>query len=114
MLEKRRRVLGLDHRETLTMSGNLALSLLGQDKHAESAKIEREVLVQQTRLLGAEHEYALISASNLAASLWECGKNAECEQLLRETLALSRRALGPNHELTQHVIQSLRAHGLTV
>ena len=107
-----RRVLGRYHCNTLIASSNLAVSLKGQGKHAEAAKIEREVLVQKTRLLGAEHEHTLISASNLASSLARCGQKAQCEQLLRETLTLSRRALGPTHKHTQAVLKIMRALGL--
>ena len=56
------RVLGRDHRDTLVTTGNLAISLSGQGKHAEAAEIEREILIQRTRLLGAEHESTLMSA----------------------------------------------------
>ena len=103
-----RRVLGRDHFDTLLTSTNLATALSRQDKHAEAAAIEREVLVSRTRLLGAEHENTLLSASNLAHSLSECGQKMEVEQLLRNTLVLARRALGSTHERTAHVFAHLR------
>ena len=51
-LEKMRRVLGRDHRHTLT---TLANSLSKQGKHVAAAEIERELLVSTTHLLGAEY-----------------------------------------------------------
>ena len=74
-----RRILGRDHRETLVMSANLAVSLSWQGKHAEATEIEREVLVLQTRLLGADHESTLISTTNLAFLLWKCSQKTEAE-----------------------------------
>ena len=77
--------------------------------HAETAEMEREVLVQKTSLLGAEHEDTLTSASNLAASLSQCGLKTEADQLLRDTLARTRRALGPAHEVSQALHADFRA-----
>ena len=67
-LEKRRRIFGRDHRETLATSANLATSLSAQGKHTEAVEIAREVVVLRTRLLGAEHESTLKSALSLAFS----------------------------------------------
>ena len=94
------------------MSSNLAASLLKQGKHAETAGIQRKVLVSTTRLLGAEHENTLISMANLACTLFLCGQNAEGKQILLETMALSRRAIGPAHEQTQLVLRGMCALGL--
>ena len=103
-----RRILGSGHRDTLVMSGNLAISLPEQGKHAESMEIEREVLAQKTRLLGAEHERTLIAATNLAVSLSNCGQCTEAGQLFRDTPAASLSALGPSHELAQRLTGQVR------
>ena len=73
-LERQRRVLDRDHRETLTTAGNLVLSLLGQGKYAEAAEIERKILMLRTRVLGAEHESTMTTVTNLAGLFSQCGK----------------------------------------
>ena len=72
LLEKTRRVLGLDNCGTLVMSANLASALSRQGNHAEAMEMKRKNLVSTTHLFGAEHNRMLISAINLAISLPKC------------------------------------------
>ena len=73
-LEKQRLALGRDHRNRLTAAANLAASFEEQGECAEAAKVQSEVIVQETRLLSAEHMAAQITATNLAVSLSQCGQ----------------------------------------
>jgi hypothetical protein len=88
--------------ETLKIAADLAYSLTGQGKYAESVKIQREQLAVRTRLFGAEHRETLSTASNLAFALSYQGPNqyAEAEQMLQASLGSCQRVLGPCHPLT--------------
>ena len=68
-LGAKRRVLGEEHRSTLTTVCNLPSSLQYQGKHAEAERIEREVLGVERRVLGEEHPHMLMTAGNLATTL---------------------------------------------
>ena len=107
-LEKKRRVLGSDHSETLISSAHLAASLSGQDKRAARSRGDRargpRLHDSATRRRLCRH---VDHGKNLAHSLSQCGQKAESEQILRETLALCRRTLGPAHEVTQLVLREI-------
>ena len=105
MFDKRRRILGRDHHQTLATSANLAVSLKltarkarrGGGGPARGTCVANPPARRRSR-------GALISVSNLASSLSRCGQQTEAEQILSATLALSRRTLGPTHELTLNVL----------
>ena len=63
------RVLGLEHRETLSTRNNLAASLSSQGRYAEAEALERELLTVQARVLGPEHPNTLATRNNLASNL---------------------------------------------
>jgi hypothetical protein len=52
VLEKRQRILGDKHPDTITAMANLASTLGGQGKLEEAAAMKREVLEKRQRILG--------------------------------------------------------------
>jgi len=64
-LEKRRRILGAEHPDTLMSMNNLASTYWAQGKTAEAAALQEEVLEKRKRILGAEHPHTLTSMNNL-------------------------------------------------
>ena len=73
-LEVREKVLGVEHPETLTSVGDLALVLQYQGKYKEAEAINRRALDGREKVLGKEHLDTLTSASNLALILQYQGK----------------------------------------
>ncbi len=68
VLAVRKRVLGAEHPDTLTATGNLAASIKSQEKYDEAVAMDREVLAVQQRVLGADHPDTLSTVGDLAAS----------------------------------------------
>jgi len=97
VLETRRRVLGLEHPDTLTSMDNLANAYYFQGRYAEAETLHRETLGIRKRVLGSGHPATLTSASNLASDYSARGHYAEAEALHRETLEIERRVLGSEH-----------------
>ena len=88
-LEVQRRVLGLEHPNTLASMNNLANVLQEQGQWQEAEQIHREVLEVRRIVLGQEHPDTLASMHNLAIVLQEQGQWQEAEQMHREVLELS-------------------------
>ena len=66
VLQKRRRILGDDHPDTLTAMNNLALTYWRQGRTGEAAALEEEVLQKRRRILGDDHPDTLTAMGNLA------------------------------------------------
>ena len=52
-----------------------------QDKFAEAAELQAEVLEAKRRVLGAEHRDTLAAAKNLAVTYHELGQDARAVEL---------------------------------
>jgi non-specific serine/threonine protein kinase/serine/threonine-protein kinase len=95
-----RRVLGSEHRDTLSSMRLLATILRISQRYDESERLIRETLATERRVLGAEDPETLNSMNALAITLGEEGHFSEQEKLERETLAIRRRVLGGVHPAT--------------
>src|SRR6185436_516232 len=96
-LAARRRLLGPEHPDTLTVAqaiGKLR-DLGGRSQEAEA--INREVVEARTRVLGPDHPDTLTSMNSLANSFARQGRYQEAEPLYRRTLTARRRVLGDAH-----------------
>jgi hypothetical protein len=84
------RVLGKEHPDTLTTTGNVAACLSHQGNYVEA---EREVLGTTRRVLSDEHPSTLWSANSLAKMLVDSdqGKHSEAEQILKGVFATQQR-----------------------
>jgi eukaryotic-like serine/threonine-protein kinase len=99
-MEKRRRVLGSEHPDTLTSNSNMGGLLQAQGRPAEAEPYLREALEGRRRVLGNEHPQTLTSISNMASLLQAQGKLTEAEPYAREALDGRRRVLGDEHAET--------------
>lgn len=104
-LEGRERVLGVEHPNTLTSVGNLALVLRELGKYAAAEEMYRRALEGRERMLGPEHPNTSSSAYNLAALLHIQKRYGDASPLyLRASEGFSK-TLGPNHPTTQECFQ---------
>ncbi|KAF2464786.1 uncharacterized protein BDR25DRAFT_319046 [Lindgomyces ingoldianus] len=69
VLEKRKRILGDEHPDTISAMNNLASTLGDQGQLDEAAKMKREVLEKMTRIFGDEHPKTREATENLDVSL---------------------------------------------
>ena len=63
-----RRMLGVEHPDTLTSMNNLASTYWAQGRTAEAAALQEEALEKRRRILGVEHPNTLASMNNLAST----------------------------------------------
>jgi tetratricopeptide (TPR) repeat protein len=96
----RKRVLRLEHPDTLASMSNLALVLNRQGKYEEAEAMNRQTLAQREKVLGREHPDTLASMNNLAGVLDRQGKYEEAEVVNRQTLAQREKVLGLEHPHT--------------
>jgi tetratricopeptide (TPR) repeat protein len=99
-LEKRRRVLGEEHPNTLDSISNMGVLLGSQGKLAEAEPYCRDALEKRRRVLGEDHWETLISINTMGALLQDQVKLAEAEPYLREVLQKSHRLLGDENPNT--------------
>ncbi len=108
-MEKKRRVLGEEHPDTLLSINNVALPLVSQGKLAEAEGYYRETLEKRRRVLGEEHPNTLDSISDMGFLLYSQGKSAEAEPYWRDVLEKKRHVLGEEHPSTLLSINNLAA-----
>jgi len=68
-LERRGRVLGADHPNTLASANNLAADLRALGEVQAARDLDQDTLERRRRVLGADHPSTLRSVNNLAADL---------------------------------------------
>ncbi|MGA9885073.1 MAG: protein kinase [Candidatus Acidiferrales bacterium] len=85
-------------RDTLSMTHDLAWSVMQQGRVAEASDIERKLLETQRRVLGPNHGDTLATMEELALTV--CGERkancAESVELARKVLEQEKRTLGPD------------------
>ena len=97
VLETSKRMLGVEHPDTLTRMANLALTYWNQGRWKEAEKLEVEVLETSKRVLGVEHPDTLTRMTNLAVAHSNQGRWKEAEKLEVDVLETSKRVLGAEH-----------------
>lgn len=90
LLERRKRVLGEEHRDTLSTSDNLGWLYNEQARFAEAETLHRRTLEIRRRVLGELDFETNRSRHNLAISLEGQGKMDELRQLNSERLSMLR------------------------
>jgi len=106
-LELRRRVLGLNHPDTLKSMNNLAHVYWHEGKYAQAEALDSQTLETNRRLLGSEQPDTLNSMNDLALVYRDEGKYAQAEALDSQTLEIRRRVLGPEHPATLNSMNNL-------
>ncbi|RYC82197.1 hypothetical protein BFJ63_vAg14905 [Fusarium oxysporum f. sp. narcissi] len=107
VLEKRQRILGDEHPDTITAMNNLAATLSDEGKLDEAASMMKEALEKMQRILGDEHPDTLMAMNNLAATLRDQGKLDEAASMKREVLEKRQRILGDEHPNTIMAMNNL-------
>ena len=108
-IEMQRRILGPEHRDTLSSMRLLATILRIGQHYEDSEKLIRQTLAIERRVLGAEDPETLSSMNVLALTLRDEGRFSEGENVERETLSIRRQVLGTENPATLDSMQTLAA-----
>jgi tetratricopeptide (TPR) repeat protein len=100
VLQSCERVLGPDHRDTLTSRNNLAGAYEAAGDLSRATPLHEETLAGSERVLGPDHPDTLTSRNNLAGAYETAGDLSRAIPLYEETLAGRERVLGPDHPNT--------------
>jgi TolA-binding protein len=95
--QRREKLLGAEHVNTLESKYWLAAALYCQQKYAEAEQVMRQLVQQREKVLGTEHVNTLESKYWLAVTLQYEQKYAEAEQLLRQSAQQREKLLGAEH-----------------
>ncbi|KAL1995554.1 hypothetical protein VTN49DRAFT_1741 [Thermomyces lanuginosus] len=96
-LEKREKVLGYNHPDTLDSIDNLGIALEKQGQYERAEAMHRRALEGREKVLGQNHSATLASVSNLGVVLHKQGKYELAEGMHRRALEGREKALGPHH-----------------
>ena len=103
-------MLGMEHPDTLTSVGNLAIVLQYQGKYKAAEKLHQPVLEGKEKVLGVEHPNILISVDNLALALPSQGKYEVAEEINRRVLEGCKKMLGGKYPKTLTSVTTLRIY----
>jgi serine/threonine protein kinase/tetratricopeptide (TPR) repeat protein len=106
-LEIDRRVLGEEHRDTLSSKSSLGLLFLEQGNFSEAETLLVQALETRRRIRGEEHPETLRDLGNLAHLHLEQGQLADAEPLYVEMVEGCRRVLGEEHSQTLSAMNDL-------
>ncbi len=107
LTEVHKRVLGVEHSDTLTSMNNLALTYWNQGRWKETENLQVRVMEIRKRVLGEEHPDTLTSMNNLASTYRNQGRWKEAEELEVQVMETSKRVLGAEHPDTLTSIANL-------
>ncbi|PWI13584.1 hypothetical protein DI272_05100 [Streptomyces sp. Act143] len=117
VLERRRRLLGDDHPDTLAGANGLAGTFGALGAHEEARRLYEDIFQRRRRVLGDDHPDTLVSANCLGTALSALSEYEAARRLLQDVLGHSRRTLGEDHPRTlvaaadlATVLTSLKAH----
>ena len=96
-MERRKKVLGPEHPDTLASMGNLALTYRNQGRWNNAEELEVKVVETSLKVPGLENTSTLTSIGNLAAMYLIQGRWKEAEDLFVQVMETSLRVLGPEH-----------------
>ncbi|KAI9856827.1 MAG: hypothetical protein M1813_008764, partial [Trichoglossum hirsutum] len=96
-VERRERVLGLEHPYTLASVSKLGSVLEGLGKYEKAETMHRRALEGREKVLGPEYPDTLTSVNNLGSVLENLGKYEEAEAVHRRALEEREKVLGPEH-----------------
>jgi len=91
------RLLGADHRDTVTARVNLAYAYRAAGQTAEAIALYERALSDRERVLGIDHPDTLLLRNNLAEAYRAAGRIADVIPLHERTLADRERVLGADH-----------------
>ncbi|KAK0613579.1 hypothetical protein B0T14DRAFT_437191 [Immersiella caudata] len=92
-----KKVLGLEHPDTITSMNNLASTYWGQGRLAEAEGLQVQAMEMRKKVLGPEHPDTITSMNNLALTYRGQGRLAEAEGLEVQAMEMRKKVLGPEH-----------------
>ena len=93
VMEKKKRLVGEDHSDTLSSMAHLAATYWNQGRWNDAERLEVLVMEKRMRLLGEDHSDTLSSMANLAATYWNQGRWNDAERL--GVLVMEKRRRSP-------------------
>ncbi|MGA2730618.1 MAG: serine/threonine-protein kinase, partial [Terracidiphilus sp.] len=112
-LATEQRLLGANHRLTLSTESELAQEIRAQGHLADAEQRMRTTLTAQQKVLGPDDPDTIATMDRLAYTLSNEAHHVEAEAMFRQTLAVERRVLGPDDARTLGTLNEL-AETLTV
>jgi tetratricopeptide (TPR) repeat protein len=106
-LDLRRRMLGEDHPDTLSVMSDLAFLYRAEGKFAQAEPLASKVLEIRRRLLGEDHPDTLYAMNNLGLLYRFEGQSAPAEALLSKVLAIRQRISGEQDTATLYAMNAL-------
>jgi tetratricopeptide (TPR) repeat protein len=106
-VELRKRTLGEEHQDTLTVMTNLADGYQKQRRDTDAERLYDQVLRVRKRTLGEEHEDTLAIKRKLAGTYADQQRYTDAERLYDQVLRVIKRTLGNEHEDTLNVMVNL-------
>jgi folate-binding Fe-S cluster repair protein YgfZ len=100
VLNKRNKILGVEHPDTINAMASLASTNVDLGKYKEAEKLEIQVLDARKRILGVEHTETIRAMGNLASTYGNQGKYKEAEKLEIQVLDARKRIFGVEHPHT--------------
>jgi hypothetical protein len=97
VVERRKKVLGSEHLDTLASMANLASTYRDQGRWKEAEDLDVQVIETRKRVLGSEHPSTLTSMNNLAFTWKEQGRDTDAFRLMEQCVQLRVRTLGVEH-----------------
>ncbi|KAH7068393.1 hypothetical protein BKA63DRAFT_570491 [Paraphoma chrysanthemicola] len=95
--EKRQRILGDYHHETIKSQANIAMTINEMGFHSEAETLYREALRKFEITLGGTHPDTLKTHTNLATALHDQGKYEEADAIVAVAIPSIQSAYGPVH-----------------
>jgi len=110
VLDKRNKILGVEHPDTISAMAHLAATYQNLGKYIDAEKLKMQVLYARSRILGVEHPNTITTAmANLAATYQSLGKYTEAEKLEMDVLDARNRILKVEHPDTIIAMANLAA-----
>jgi len=106
-LDLRRRLLGEEHPDTLSVMNDLEMLYRNQGKYAQAEPLASTVLTIRQHRLGEEHPDTLDAMNNLGLLYRSEGKSAPAEQVLSKVLEIRRRVSGEEDSDTLYAMNNL-------
>jgi serine/threonine protein kinase len=106
-LATRRKVLGDDHKDTLSSINNMGVLLQWWGKLSEAEPYLRECLERKRRVLGDDHKETVVAIANMGSHMIYLGKPMEAEPYYKEALERSRRLKDEPNDVMINMLGSM-------
>jgi tetratricopeptide (TPR) repeat protein len=107
VMETRKRVLGVEHPDTLISMVFLSSIFRRQARLKEAEELGVQVIEIGKRVLGVEHPSTLKGISNLASTYREQGRLKEAEELGVQVMEMTKTVFGAEHPSTLRCVDDL-------